>query len=251
LQLEILNMNEQFDDIEKSIWEQLGKMPTPEPSKDMKTRFHAMLDTFKAERRTDEEEAKKESLFQVIFERFKTLFAYKPAHNWAYAIVLLVMGSLVGYLIGKPDNQQVASQTKIEMLSSEVQEMKQMMMLSMLENPMATERLKAVSYTQELNTVDDQVIDALLTTLNFDQNENVRLVTLEALIQLADNPKVREGLVQSLLKQESPLMQVALADAMVKLQEKRSVKQFKQMLQKENLNESVKGKIEKTIKVLS
>jgi HEAT repeats len=246
LQLEILNMNEQFDDIEKSIWEQLGKMPTPEPSKDMKTRFHAMLDTFK-----HEEEAKKEGLFQVIFERFKMLFAYKPAYNWAYAMVLLVTGSLVGYLIGKPDNQQVASQTKIEILSSEVQEMKQMMMLSMLENPMATERLKAVSYTQELNTVDDQVIDALLTTLNFDQNENVRLVTLEALIQLADNPKVREGLVQSLLTQESPLMQVALADAMVKLQEKRSVKQFKQMLQKENLNESVKGKIEKTIKVLS
>lgn len=28
-------------------------------------------------------------------------------------------------------------------------------MLSMLENPTATERLKAVSYTQELNKVDD------------------------------------------------------------------------------------------------
>lgn len=239
-------MNEQFDDIEKSIWEQLGKMPTPEPSKDMKTRFHAMLDTFK-----HEEEAKKESLFQVILERFITLFTYKPAYNWAYALLLITFAGLAGFFIGKPDNQIVASQNEVKKLSSEMQEMKQMMMLSMLENPTATERLKAVSYTQELNTVDDQVIDALLTTLNFDPNENVRLVTLEALVQLADNPKVREGLVQSLLKQESPLMQVALADAMVKLQEKRSVKQFKQMLQKENLNNAVKGKIEKTIKVLS
>ncbi|MDZ7933765.1 MAG: hypothetical protein U5M51_02080 [Emticicia sp.] len=36
-----------------------------------------------------------------------------------------------------------------------MQETKELMMLSMLENPTATERLKAVSYTQELNKVDD------------------------------------------------------------------------------------------------
>jgi HEAT repeat protein len=239
-------MNEQFDDIEKELWEQLGKLPTPEPSKDTKTRFHAMLDTFR-----HEEEAKKAGLFQTILERFKALFAYKPAYNWAYAMVLLIVGSLAGYFVGKPDSQEVTSQNKIETLSSEVQEMKQMMMLSMLENPTATERLKAVSYTQELNTVDDKVIDALLMTLNSDPNENVRLVTVEALVELADNPKVRKGLVQSLMKQDSPLVQVALADAMVRLQEKSSVKQFKKLLQKEDLNDAVKGKIEHTIMALS
>lgn len=239
-------MDEQFDDIEKTLWEQMGKLRVPEPSKDVKIRFHAMLDTFKAE-----EEAKKEGIFQILLERFKTLFAYKPAYNWAYAMILIVISSGAGYFIGKPNSEVAANSNEVKRLSSEVQDMKQMMMLSMLENPVATERLKAVSYTQELNNVDDQVIDALLTTLNFDQNENVRLVTLEALIQLADNPKVREGLVQSLLTQESPLMQVALADAMVKLQEKRSVKQFKELLRKENLNDAVKGKIEKTILVLS
>jgi hypothetical protein len=239
-------MDEQFDDIEKTLWEQMGKLPVPEPSKDVKTRFHAMLDTFKAE-----EEAKKEGIFQILLERFKTLFAYKLAYNWAYAMILIVISSGAGYFIGKPNSELAANNNEVKRLASEVQDMKQMMMLSMLENPVATERLKAVSYTQELNNVDDQVIDALLTTLNFDQNENVRLVTLEALIQLADNPKVREGLVQSLLTQESPLMQVALADAMVKLQEKRSVKQFKELLRKENLNDAVKGKIEKTILVLS
>lgn len=239
-------MDEQFDDIEKTLWEQMGKLPVPEPSKDVKTRFHAMLDTFKAE-----EESKKEGLFQTTVERFKSLFAYKPAYNWAYAMILIVISSGAGYFIGKPNSEVATNHNEVKRLSSEVQDMKQMMMLSMLENPVATERLKAVSYTQELNNVDDQVVDALLTTLNFDQNENVRLVTLEALIQLADNPKVREGLVESLLTQESPLMQVALADAMVKLQEKRSVKQFKELLRKENLNDAVKGKIEKTILVLS
>lgn len=52
-------MDEQFDDIEKTLWEQMGKLPVPEPSKDVKIRFHAMLDTFKAE-----EEAKKKVFFK-------------------------------------------------------------------------------------------------------------------------------------------------------------------------------------------
>ncbi len=239
-------MNEQFDDKEKQLWEKLGKLKTPEPSSEMKPRFYAMLDTYK-----EETASKNENSFEQILANFKSIFTYKPAYNWAYALVILCLGGMIGFFAKNTDSQLVSDKEDVKKLSSEVQEMKQMMMLSMLENPTATERLKAVSYTQELNTVDDKVVEALLTTLNADPNENVRLVTLEALIELGENPKVREGLVQSLLKQESPLMQVALADAMVKLQEKRSVKQFKQMLKNDNLDNAVKGKIEKTIEVLS
>lgn len=239
-------MKEQFDDIEKQLWESLGEIKNPNPSPEMKTRFHAMLDTFKAE-----EEEKKERFYVKFIEQFKQVFTYKPAYNWAYAMIILALGGLIGFYAKTNDNQAVASKNEIEKLSSEVQDMKQMMMLTMLKNPTATERLKAVSYTQELSTVDDKIIDALLTTLNSDHDPNVRLVTVEALVELADNPKVRKGLVLSLLKQDSPLVQVALADAMVRLQEKSSVKQFKKLLQKENLNDAVKGKIEHTIMALS
>lgn len=239
-------MKEGFDEIEKDLWTKLGKLPTPQPSTDSKTRFNAMLYTFK-----QEEESKKAGFLKNLWESIQPLVTLRSSHNWAFVMLLILASGTLGYFYGKPDQELATNQTEVKRLSSEMQDMKQIMMLSMLENPMATERLKAVSYTEELNAVDDQVIEALLTTLNFDQNENVRLVTLEALIKLADNPKVREGLVQSLLTQESPLMQVALADAMVKLQEKSSVKQFKQMLRKEDLNDAVKGKIEKTILILS
>ncbi len=80
---------------------------------------------------------------------------------------------------------------------------------------------------------------------------NVRLVTLEALAELAHDARVREGLVQSLTKQESPLVQVALADIMVKLQEKRSLKPLRQLLRQDGINDLVKSKIEQTIKELS
>jgi len=45
-------------------------------------------------------------------------------------------------------------------------------------------------------------------------------------------------------------MQLALADAMVKLQEKRSVKSLQMLLDKKNLNNMVKLNIEKSIQKL-
>lgn len=226
----------------QALWQQLGTVKNPSPSPEMETRFYAMLDTYKKE-----VEAKEAYSLSILWQKLKARFTYQPSYNWAYSLVLVVLGTMMGFWLGKPDNQSIAYQKQVQSLSSEMQEMKQMMMLSMLENPAATERMRGVSYTEQLNQVNDKVIDALLTTLNYDENVNVRIVTLEALIPLANNPKVREGLVQSLITQESPLVQVALADAMVKLQEKRSVKEFKRILRKDNLNIMVKDKIEKSI----
>ena len=228
------------------LWQQLGTVKNPLPSAELPTRFYAMLDTYKKE-----VEAKQQYSLSTLWQNLKARFTYHPSYNWAYGLVLIGLGTMIGFWMGKPDNQSVAYQKQVESLSTEMQEMKQMMMLSMLENPAASERMRGVSYTEQLNQVDDKVIDALLTTLNYDENVNVRIVTLEALIPLANNPKVREGLVQSLITQESPLVQVALADAMVKLQEKRSVKEFKRILRKNNLNIMVKDKIEKSILKLS
>ncbi len=94
------------------------------------------------------------------------------------------------------------------------------------------------------------MVDALLETLNDDPNVNVRLVTLEALVKFANEPAVRQGLVQSIANQESPLMQSAIADVMVKLQEKRSVRSLQELLKKSDLNESIRSKIEMSISKL-
>ena len=129
--------------------------------------------------------------------------------------------------------------------------MREMMMKSLLQNPSASERIRGVSYTSEITTVNPGVIEALLTTLNNDQNVNVRLMTLEALTHYASNPAVRAGLVESIPQQESPLVQAALADVMLKLQEKNAIRPFKKLLQQKNLNSLVRTKIETTIARLS
>ena len=83
-----------------------------------------------------------------------------------------------------------------------------------------------------------------------DENVNVRLMAVEALFNFADNPKVRIGLIKSITKQDSPIVQVALADIMVLLQEKGSIEELRKLLDKNNLNESVETKLRNSIKSL-
>lgn len=230
----------------RQLWQLMGNLPTPEPSDMARVRFRAMLDTY-----TDTVQTQKGIIDELLI-KLRSLWTPQYAVRLAYSLALLMVGVAVGYWFRNSGTATVATQQQqIDTLSTQVQDMRQMMMLSLLENPSASERLRAVSYTEAIPDVDDKVVEALLTTLNNDDNVNVRLVTLEALAKLADNATVREGLVQSIARQESPLVQSALADVMVRLQEKRSIKPLRQLLHDDNLNHLVKGKIEQSIKDLS
>jgi HEAT repeats len=148
---------------------------------------------------------------------------------------------------GNESKADAATASQVQALSEQLREMRQMMMLSLLQNPSASERMRAASYASESRTISPDILSALLTTLNNDPNVNVRLTTLDALTQYARNAAVREGLIQSILQQDSPLMQAALADVMLKLQEKRAVPSFKKLLQEKGLNDMVRSRIEQVI----
>jgi hypothetical protein len=131
--------------------------------------------------------------------------------------------------------------------NDETEEVRQKLVLTLLEQPSANQRLQGVSEANKFENADEIVIKALLQTLNSDSNVNVRLAAIESLTNYVDNPTVRQGLVQSIPNQESPLLQITLANLMVALQEKASIEPFKQLLQEKQLDTTVKKRIEKSI----
>jgi hypothetical protein len=232
---------DEFSQEEQALWHQLGDIDAPSPSPKLKADFHAMLQAF------DTGTGKKVSFWQ----KWYTILFSKSGLRVAYTMALMLSTGLIGYFFSNKTLPSFADQSKVQQLSNEVHEMKEMMMLAMLQNPQATERMKAVSYTKELNEIDGKILAALIATFKDDENDNVRMVALNALIKLADEPQVRETLIESLMQERSPLIQVALADAMLKLQEKKSVNQLKQRLKETQLNKFVKEKFVKTIEKLS
>jgi HEAT repeat protein len=253
----------------RELWDLMSFMPVPEPAGEMQTQFNAMLESYKA----TEGDKKRSSGLAAVWQ----IFATRPGMAAAFCGVLLLAGFGLGMTINRqktvvvreaaapavvktqpasPDTtkadiavkEKPQSESKqLAALTTQIHEMREMMMLTLLQNPAASERLRAVSYTSEITHVNPNIAAALLATLNNDPNVNVRLTTLEALTHFARDPVVRQGLIQSILQQESPLVQAALADVMLKLQEKRSVPSFKKLLLQKDLNGMVRSKIEETI----
>jgi predicted anti-sigma-YlaC factor YlaD len=212
------------------VLDSINNLQSPEPSVQMKADFRAMLDEFKA----------KEKKPVARLSIWTWLLQSRLSLGYGLIVLLCIAGA---YWFGKSNMQG----PPVREMRAQVHDPKQIMMLAMLDNPLASERLKAVNYTGEMKRVDDTVIAALLATLNNDPNDNVRLSTLEALARLAGNPGVRTGLVQSITKQDSPVIQIAIADVMLKLQEKRSVGSLRELLKQKDLNNEVKDKVKETI----
>ena len=228
----------------RKVWELMGEIPQPEPSTAMHAGFDALLSNYK------EELIARRNPVNEWINMLHEYWSLKARPRLAFSFLLIICGLAAGYLLHRPGETTSSYNRQIESLSSQISEMKQVMMLSLLQDPSASQRIQAVSYTDDIKNVDTKVIDALFTTLNEDLNVNVRLATLEALAKLSGNPRVREGLVRSINSQESPIMQSAIADIMVQLQEKSSVQSLQKLLSKKDLNQMVKIKIEKSIQKL-
>lgn len=205
----------------------------PEPDKGMSEDFYTML----ADAKRANNQSSPGFLDQLSQAFFTTLFG-----RMAFGISLLVVGVLAGISFGGS-----SSTDEITVLTKQVAEMQETMMFNMLGEESVTERLKGVQMSNELPRTNQKVTDALFMTLNGDESTNVRIAALQVLEGYADDPLIREGLINSISQQESPLMQVALAELMVELQERKSIDQFKQLLESENTPDEVKTTLEESI----
>lgn len=223
------------------LWNLMDEIQAPEPAANMQVKFDVMLDVYKKEL----EYIKRFTVNPLA--KLKQLFTLNPAFTMAYSVILVVVGVGIGLVANKPSGVIAGGGNKIDTLTAQVHDLKETVTLALLQNPSASERIRGVSFTSEIKGENKNIIKALFTTLNNDDNPNVRLVTLEALTHYANDPVIREGLIASIVEQDNPLVQSALADVMLKLQEKRSVQPFKKLLQQKDLNSMVKDKIEETI----
>ncbi|MEX0660469.1 MAG: HEAT repeat domain-containing protein [Balneolaceae bacterium] len=226
--------------LEKTYLE-MGSLEAPELSSNSKLhgRFYSMLEEEKAA-----QSAKVTSLSTVWIQRLQHGFSQ---YKIGYAAAIFIAGLLAGNLFDLSGSQN----QKIDNLTTEVYQMREIMMMTLLENDSSSDRLKAVNISSELPRTDDRVAKALLQTLNNDPNVNVRIAAVDALTNHASNPNVRSGMIDAITQQESPLVQIALADAMITLQENGAVDQFKKLLEQDDMNYNVRDKIEHTILALN
>jgi len=216
-----------------AIWTKLGVLPEVQPETTMRTRFYTMLEDYKNDL---SEEKPKARLFEQLKNWFKPVWAGRPAFQLSFSLLFLLVGLVAGYFItgnrGRP--------AEISDLRQEVQSMRQTLAVSLLDQPSASERLRGVNLSVNTEKPDSGLIEALLNTLNTDSNINVRLAAVDALYLFYDNPLVKEGIIQTLSTQDSPLVQVALIDLIVNVRERRAIESLKNLIRTKTLHPDVK-----------
>ncbi len=240
---ECASCREEREDL-KRLWDRLAAIPSEEPGPGMRARFRAMLEGYQQgmgrARDLQPEHAS-------VSEWFGAWFGRRPALQFGLAALLLCAGFFSGYLLrsGRNSHEELAS------LREEVHEMRQMVTMSLLKQQSASERLKGVSWSSQVSRPDPEFLSTLVHTLNFDPNVDVRLAAVDALSRFAGDSAVREELVRSLPRQDSPLVQISLIDLLVQLHERQSIDVLRQLTNDTSQNEQVRRRAQWGLQKLS
>ena len=229
----------QLEDFIK-IHQELDLFDIPEPGSKMDENFNKML---KEQKQLIENQSNR---WLILWEKITNTVSFPGVPRPAYGLILLLIGLVLGNIL-LPNR---GYERQIEGMSKEIGEMRKVMVLTMIDGRQATDRIMAVSYVNEMDKVDNSVIDALFKTLNNDENVNVRLASLDALIKFTRLAQVRQGMIESLKNQESPMVLMELASVLIQIQEKKSVPELKNLLKKQDLDPSLRLTIEKGIQTL-
>jgi hypothetical protein len=219
------------------LWTKLGAIAVEPPDSDsMWARFESMMEV-------------SPEASPVLRSAVRRWFL-RPAFQLGFAVVLLVIGILLGRGSRVSLTAEVAPE--IEQMRVELGEMKtQMLVLSLMQQQSASERLRGVNWSNQLGQPDSPVLTALLATLMRDPNINVRVACVSALEKFGEQQVVRRGLVEALGYQDSPLVQAALIDAVLALRETESVDTLRRLTLDVSVDEKVRKLAERALQQLS
>ena len=173
----------------------------------------------------------------------RRIFFHPALYRAAAAIALVILSGAFGFWVSRTysENRRLAEvEQQMEATRKQLAETKQAMM-SMLDNDQsASQRLKGVNVAMDFTRADEDIVHALFTTMSSDPNTNVRLAALEALGKFQADPVVRKGLIDALAKQRDPMVQIALIQLLVKMNQKGVVDDLKKIVQDPRTIKAVK-----------
>lgn len=115
-------------------------------------------------------------------------------------------------------------------------------LMASLDNDSAGKRLEGVyAFNDDYRKEDTRIINRLIEIIHDDENANVKIATVDALLQFPQNEKIRKNLIKALENEDKPLVQIKLIKALSILRENRAQKPLEKIINDEQTYPIVKS----------
>jgi hypothetical protein len=218
---------ESEDAAEQQLWSELEKLPQGSPSQNLRRRFHDELE--RADRR---------------LHRRRRWLGWITAPGLIAAMGCLFIGVMIGLLLR---NQPAASHSELAQLQQQVAILNRNLVLDRLENDSASKRLLGVIEASDLADHDPEVRRALLERAVDDRVHSVRSAAIDAIGPRVGSPAVGDELLASLEKAESPLVQLALADLVLRYGNTMQMEQLLRLSERGRLHPDVAQHVKSSV----
>jgi anti-sigma factor RsiW len=207
----------------KEVMHVMDRSARLEPSQNLKNSFENILQS------------------EITANRQAKTISFQPAfYRVAAAVALLVIGGGIGFFISKQNDKRLEEIAKQMEENQLLMEQTRAMMAMMTNDQSASQRIQGVNVAMQLEKPADEIVKALVKTMNEDPSSNVRLAALDALSKFIAEEGVRKELISSLSKQKDPVVQIALIQLMVKMKEKGVVNDLKRIVDDAKTMQAVK-----------
>jgi hypothetical protein len=205
----------------------MDSFPAPEPPEGMKEEFEGMMASL---------EIQSKKKVRII-----------PMWTKIAAMLVLFFGTYwLGYRVGSGKGEKIQNQ-----MASELSTQKQQVLLASLRDYTGPQKIEAVYSISTTENVSDELIGALVYTMNSDKNTNVRLAAISALSGMMDkNDRIKTELIKSLTVQENPLLQISLIQVLTEGGVKEAKDEIESITNNAKTDESVKAYAKDMMKII-
>jgi hypothetical protein len=188
---------ESSDSAEEKLWSALADLPLEEPSSHLRRRFYNGLH---------------EAGSQSWTQRLSQWLGMRSNGGWATVAACLLLGFGVAQVIDRP----VEDSTRLVALEENLALLQRELILDRLQDTSATKRLRGAVDASQVVAYDPQVARALLDLATQDRSVSVRSAAIDALGSQMNSGDIGGELMQLLEGAESPIVQLALVDLVLR-----------------------------------